>query len=194
MAPCSATPNPAQQWTVAPQPSNVTLRLAASPTFCANVAGYGTSTGSQVWLYTCNENDCKGNCLWDSGPAGHEVVNPISGLCLSDGDVPLMPQTCAPGSPSYGAAYCNSSLPFSDRVDALWDAMSPQERLYFFSIPIRVSARTAALRVCTCAYACVVCAALPLLQPNDFNSELNLKSFYWDITGIAGLSPGNSEC
>lgn len=142
MQPCSPTANVAQEWAVAAPPSNVTLRLAAAPTFCANVAGYGTSAGSQVWLYTCDESDCKGNCLWaKDGSSGREIVNPISGLCLSDGDIPAAPQTCAPGSPSAGAAFCNASLPFSARVDALWDAMSPQERLYFFSIPIRVSRR-----------------------------------------------------
>jgi hypothetical protein len=139
MRPCSSTADPTQNWTTAPPPSNVTLRLAEAPTFCANVAGYGTTPSSQVWLYTCDESDCKGNCLWRAGPVNSsEIVNPLSGLCLSDGDVPLTPQTCAPGSPSFGAPYCDTSLPFSARVDALWDAMSQDERLFFFSIPIRV--------------------------------------------------------
>jgi hypothetical protein len=188
MRQCSPTADPTQQWDFVAPPSNVTLRLASAPTFCANVAGYGASPGAQIWIYTCDESDCKGNCLWEqrASPDGSELVNPLSGLCFSDGDVPLVPQTCAPGSPSFGAAYCNSSLPFSARVDALWNAMSPEERLYFFSIPIRVSQCRV---VCACLSINAIKACL-IMQPNDYNSVLNIKSFYWDITGIAGRNKG----
>lgn len=84
VAPCASPPSPQQSFAFqssGPSPSNTTVSITAVgfPTFCVNLAGYGTSAGTQAWLYTCGP-DCEGNCAWEQ--EGQAIVNPNSGLCL----------------------------------------------------------------------------------------------------------------
>jgi hypothetical protein len=144
--------------------NNNTIVAGSDETKCINLSGYGTSPGTQVWLFTCDVDDCKGNCDWTSqgGTANTTFINPESGLCLDDG-ASVFPRTCAPGSAEASLAFCNYSLPIEARVQDLVGRLSLQDKISLFSNPIK---------------------------PAGFNSSLNLKSFFWDITCIHGLSPG----
>lgn len=149
---------------------NHTLVLAAQRSSCLNLAGYGTSPGTQAWLFACSATDCRGNCDW-TAPApgvGGAVTQPESGLCLADGTAPppRRPRTCDPGSPSVALPFCNASLPFAARVEDMYARLTPDARLALFSLPI---------------------------QPAPYNATLNVAAFYWDITCIAGLSPGRLD-
>lgn len=64
----------AQSWTVVP---DHTLQVL---TDCMDVVGGGTSAGTLVQLHTCNGTGAQ---QWDQNSAG-ELVNPQSGLCLTD--------------------------------------------------------------------------------------------------------------
>ena len=64
----------AQSWTVAP---DHTLQVL---TDCADVVDSGTTSGTLVQLHTCNGTGAE---QWDQNGAG-EIVNPESGLCLTD--------------------------------------------------------------------------------------------------------------
>ena len=65
-----------------------------------------------MWLWTCNAEDCKGNCAWGPGNGtqpGGQVVNPGSGLCLDTGDGPSptpAPHTCDPGGEARPRCRC----------------------------------------------------------------------------------------
>ena len=164
MAPCTSSKlvDNSQLFTFAPG-GPITLTSTAQPTFCVNVEGYGTTPGSVAWLFTCN-TDCKGNCEWVN--SNSTLVNPLSGLCLDNGSEPPpppSPHTCDPASPSAGLPFCDYTQPIEARVADLWSRLSDDQRIDLFSIPI---------------------------QPNAYDPVLNLPSVYWDITCIAGLSPG----
>jgi hypothetical protein len=146
----------------------ISLTSASQPAMCVNLAGYGTAPGTAAWLFTCSAGNCKGNCQWAQG-AGGTLVNPGSGLCLDSGaepPPPPAPPTCDPGSPSAGLPFCDYTQPVAARVQDLWSRLSEAQRLQLFSIPI---------------------------QPNAYDPALNLPSVYWDITCIAGLSPGRID-
>jgi beta-glucosidase-like glycosyl hydrolase len=165
-APCAAG-DPSQRFNLTSGSGNaISLTAAGAPAFCANLAGYGTSPGTQVWLYTCSASDCQDNCAWTApAPAGAAgpLVNPASGLCLDAGTGPPAPHTCDPGSPAVGLPFCDGTLDLDTRIDDLWARLDNKTRVDLFSIPI---------------------------QPNAAGGPLNLPSVYWDITCIAGLSPG----
>lgn len=149
---------PTQAFTLTPGSGNaISLVSTAAPKFCANLAAYGTSPGTAVWLFTCTPTDCVGNCAWQrnaSLPAA--LVNPGSGLCLEDaGAAPVAPHTCDAGSPAVGLPFCDASLPVSARVDDLYARLSTQQRIELFSIPA---------------------------EPNTYDPVLNIPSVYWDIT------------
>lgn len=160
MAPCDAG-NAAQVFALVA--ANNSLVLAGQRAQCLNLQGYGTSPGTVAWLYSCSAANCKGNCDWRVQANG-QLLQPESGLCLSDGTGPLKPRTCEAGSPSAGLPFCDFSLPFGERVDDLYARLSPDARLDLFTLPINAPA---------------------------FNATLNLLSFFHDITCIQGLSPGN---
>ena len=171
MAACVSPPPPTQRFTLthATGANAISLVATAAPGNCVNLAGYGTSPGTQAWLFACTPQDCKGNCAWAAGAAPGSLLNPASALCLDSGaepPPPPAPATCAPGSPSVDLPFCNAALPVGARVEDLWGRLSEDQRLGLFSIPI---------------------------QPNAYDPALNLKSVFWDITCIAGLSPGRLE-
>lgn len=112
---------------------NNTLVLRADPSKCANVAQYGKQPGAVVWLYTCSSSDCEGNCEWNVN--GSAWVNPISGLCLDDGQEPALPYSCAPGSPSHGLPFCDYTLAVDARIADLIARMDVQSKINQFSIP-----------------------------------------------------------
>jgi len=168
LAPCDGSPS--QSWALSsdPGPNAISLTLTAAPALCANLAGYGTTPGTQAWLYACSPADCKGNCAWarDAALPG-ALRNAGADLCLNAGAAPPPgpppPHTCDPGSPSAGLPFCDAGLPVRARVEDLFARLSDAQRVQFFSVPA---------------------------QPNDFDAALNLPAVFWDITCIAGLSPG----
>jgi beta-glucosidase-like glycosyl hydrolase len=171
MAPCVSPPPPTQQFSLtgATGANAISLVAAAAPGFCVNLANYGTTPGTQAWLFSCSAADCKGNCAWSAGSGAGHLVNPASALCLDSGvepPPPPPPHTCAPGSPSAGLPFCDFLLPVAARVADLYSRLSFAQRIELFSIPI---------------------------HPNTFDPVLNLKSVFWDITCIAGLSPGHLD-
>ena len=168
LAPCDG--GPAQNWVLSPGggANAISLTLAAAASMCVNLAGYGTTPGTQAWLYTCTPSDCEGNCVWERDAAfADSLRNPGAALCLNAGAAPPPgpppPHTCDPGSPSAGLPFCDASTPVAARVEDLYARLSDAQRTAFFSIPA---------------------------QPNAFDPALNIPSVFWDITCIAGLSPG----
>jgi beta-glucosidase-like glycosyl hydrolase len=142
-------------------PANSTWVLAAAPGYCVNVADYGVTPGSTVWLYECSAAACKGNCAWAASGTGGEWVNPISGLCLQDFPGPPLPFTCAPGSPAAGLPFCDPALPVGDRVADLLARLDLPSRIGQFSAPV---------------------------QRFAFVPSLNVKHFVWDATCIHGIA------
>jgi GH25 family lysozyme M1 (1,4-beta-N-acetylmuramidase) len=93
---CNGTP--AQAWQAAP---DGTVRINGK---CLDVEFGATASGSAVDLYSCNGTQAQ---QWRLMPAGlgFNLVNPVSGLCLSDpgdtttGGTQLVIATCTPGDP-----------------------------------------------------------------------------------------------
>ena len=134
MLPCNSVAG-LQTWVFLP---NNTIVLASLPAQCVNLAAYGTTPGTQIWLADCATGGCKGNCDWEAAPngawrnSGSQLVSAVNSLllgaerfpphmkravqCIDDGEEPPAPQTCAPGSPSAEMPFCDISLPFSTRV------------------------------------------------------------------------------
>jgi beta-glucosidase-like glycosyl hydrolase len=170
METCVSPPPPAQlfNFTGATGANAISLVATAAPTFCANLAGYGTVPGTQVWLFTCTPADCESNCAWVASSGAGHFLNPNSGLCLDSGTEPhpTVPHTCADGSPSAGLPFCDYTQPIAARVADLYSRLSFDQRIELFSIPIHA---------------------------NTYDPILNLKSVFWDITCIAGLSPGHLD-
>lgn len=166
LAPCDGSP--AQAWALAPSAgaNAISLTLAALPALCANLAGYGTTPGTQVWLFSCTPADCEGNCAWDGALPG-ALANPATRLCLNAGAAPPAPppgpHTCDPGSPAAALPFCDGAAPVAARVDDLFSRLSDAQRVALFSLPA---------------------------APNAYDPVLNIPSVFWDITCIAGLSPG----
>lgn len=162
MSPCISALN-TQQFTLRTTPGEtISLVSALDTTFCVNLSDYGTIPGTPVWLYTCSPTDCEGNCAWNQNASA--IVNPSSGLCLNAASPPPpLPHTCALNSPSVNLPFCDSTRPVDERVADLYSRLSQAQRIQLFSIPA---------------------------EPNTYDAILNLKSVYWDITCIAGLSPG----
>lgn len=159
LAPCDGTPQ--QDWNLVPGGGDnaISLTLAANTALCVNLAGYGTTPGTQVWLYTCTDA-CEGNCAWQRDAAFPGALrNPGSSLCLNAGAAPPPgpppPHTCDPGSPSVALPFCDGSAPVAARVEDLFSRLTDAQRTAFFSIPA---------------------------QPNAFDADLNLPSVFWDIT------------
>lgn len=168
--PCNdSSINPLQQqfnFTSAPNnPSTnaISLTVRGDTSYCANLAGYGTTPGTQVWLYQCSESDCQENCAWYYNSSTATITNPLSSLCLDSNTGPPKPRTCDPDSPSSSLPFCDYTLDLDSRIDDFYNRLSTDEQIALFSIPI---------------------------QPNAMNENLNFPSIYWDITDIAGLSPG----
>ena len=88
LEPCQAGAS-AQVWTVIESNNSIVLR--DHPSYCINVKDYGKTADSVVWMWTCNANDCHGNCDWRWQSNG-QLVNGASGLCLVD--LPPPPRTC----------------------------------------------------------------------------------------------------
>lgn len=171
MSPCVTPPSPQQLFnlTGASGANAISLVMTAAPSFCVNLAGYGTTPGTQAWLFSCSPADCKENCAWEASPGAGHFSNPSSGLCLDSGaepPPPPSPHTCEPGSPSAGLPFCDYTLPIATRVADLYSRLSFDQRIELFSIPIHA---------------------------NTYDPVLNLKSIFWDITCIAGLSPGHLD-
>ena len=148
-------------------PGNSSLVLAGQRGTCLNLAGYGTSPGTSVWLFSCSAADCKGNCDWSPAPVpvpAAELVNSKSGLCLQDGTPPPpLPHTCETGSPAYDLPFCDPALPVDERVADLLARLDTATKIQQFSIPV---------------------------SHFVYNSTLNLKGFLWDLTCMRGISPG----
>lgn len=146
--------------------SNNTLVLRTNHTQCINLAGYGTSPGTSVWLYGCDPlpyYSCQGNCDWEPITNEH-YQNNESGLCLDDGYTPPMVRTCDPRSPAYAYPLCNSSLPLPERVDDLVSRLSLDYKIQLIMLP------------------------LPPSVNSMINSTFPLAAFHWDITTIHGVS------
>jgi beta-glucosidase len=136
------------------------------PAACVNLAGYGTSPGTQVWLYGCigPGYTCNGNCDWEWGADG-ALRNRESGLCLDDSWAPPMPPTCAAGTPAAALPFCNPALPRAARAADLTARLSTELKLALFALPL---------------------PSVPFSQLT--NASLGLAAFYWDTTMIHGLS------
>ena len=164
MSACVAGGDPRQRFAYVA--GNASIVLAGQPGQCLNLEGYGTSPGTTVWLFSCNADDCKGNCAWAPSPSptvAGRIVNPGSGLCLQDGTPPPLPQTCAAGSPSYALPFCDPALPVEARVADLLSRLDLKTKVQQFSVPVSRFA---------------------------YNSTLNLKGYLWDLTCMRGISPG----
>ena len=74
----------AQRWTVG---SDGTLRVH---NHCLDIAGQGSAAGQQVQLWQCTRGPRE---IWVQGTAG-EIVNPASGLCLTDSGSSTRMGTC----------------------------------------------------------------------------------------------------
>jgi len=165
MAACIAGGDPTQAFAYAA--NNASLVLAGQRGSCLNLEGYGTTPGTEVWLFSCSAGDCRGNCDWSPAPSptvAGALTNAASGLCLQDGTPPPpLPQTCAAGSPSYGLPFCDPALPVEARVADLLSRLDTKTKIQQFSVPVSRFA---------------------------YNSTLNLKGFLWDLTCMRGISPG----
>jgi len=146
-----------------PSDNSISLTAKADTTYCANLAGYGTSPGTQIWLYQCSPSDCQENCAWYYNSTTLTLSNPVSSLCFDSAMGPPKPKTCDPSSPSYNLPFCDYTLDLDTRIDDFYNRLSLAEQIALFSIP---------------------------LHPNNINDDLNFPSIYWDITDIAGLAPG----
>ena len=166
LAPCDDSA--AQRFALSADSTANAISLTEAPAFCVNLAGYGTTAGTQAWLHTCTPTNCKQNCAWQRVPAHPGALqNPESALCLNAGaPPPPLPHTCAPGSPAAALPFCDYALPIADRIADLYARLSFDQRVELFSIPI---------------------------HPNTYGAALNLKQIFWDITCIAGLSPGKLD-
>ena len=142
----------------------------ADVTKCLNLAGYGTTSGTEVWLYGCvgTGYTCEGNCDWESISGGGKATillqNSQSQLCLDDGYAPIMLRTCEVGSPSFNLPFCNSSLSRQVRIKDLIARLSYEAKLALYVLPLPVS--------------------LTALV----NETLGLAAFGWDVTLIHGIS------
>ena len=144
MSPC--TGSPAQSFDVIS--SNSTIMSRFDPAKCVNLAGYGTTPGTAVWLYGCVPPNytCEGNCDWHPAPDEH-FVNAESGLCLDDGGPP-MPHTCAPGSAAVGLPFCDTSLSFAARAADLVARLTREAKEALYVLPLPVSAPALVNRRC----------------------------------------------
>ena len=165
MSACLPGGSPTQSFSFTP--GNSSLVLSGQRSSCLNLAGYGTSPGTPVWLFSCSAGDCEGNCDWSPAPSPSSpgsLANAASGLCLQDGTPPPpQPHTCAPGSPSFTLPFCDPSLPVASRVSDLLARLDVRTKIQQFSIPVSRFA---------------------------YNRSLNLKGFLWDLTCMRGISPG----
>jgi hypothetical protein len=149
MAPCIAGGDPTQAFAYVA--GNASIVLAGQVGSCLNLQGYGTTPGTEVWLFSCSAGDCKGNCDWAPAPsptAAGPLTNAASGLCLQDGTPPPpLPQTCAAGSPSYGLPFCDPALPVEARVADLLARLDLKTKVQQFSIPVSRFAYNATLNL-----------------------------------------------
>jgi hypothetical protein len=145
--------------------SNNFIVSRVSPTKCINLAGYGNTSGTIVWVYGCigSGYSCEGNCDWEY-INNDSLQNSESKLCLDDGYAPPMLHTCDPGSPSFTLPFCDQTLTRKERIQDLISRLSLSYKLSLFALPLPVS--------------------LPALV----NETLSLAAFNWDITTIHGLS------
>ena len=145
--------------------SNNFIVSRVSPTKCINLAGYGNTSGTIVWVYGCigSGYSCEGNCDWEY-INNDSLQNSESKLCLDDGYAPPMLHTCDPGSPSFTLPFCDQKLTRKERIQDLISRLSLSYKLSLFALPLPVS--------------------LPALV----NETLSLAAFNWDITTIHGLS------
>lgn len=161
LSPCDGSAS--QAFDVLNDGSNLIV-ARSRPAACINLAGYGTTPGTEVWLYGCTGAGytCQGNCDWHWG-AGGTLTNKDSGLCL-DYTAPMVP-TCTAGSPSAGLPFCDSTLSISARAADLTSRLSQELKLTLFSLPL---------------------PSVPFEKLT--NTTLGLAAFYWDVTMIHGLS------
>ena len=134
---------------------------------CVYLAGYGTTPGTQVWLYGCSGAGytCEGNCDFTPGvPDAHHYRNAESGLCLDDGFAPPQLPTCAPGSPAASLPLCDPALSLETRAADLVSRLSSEYKQKLLMLPFPPSE-----------------AAL-------VKSSFPLAAFYWDVTLIHGVS------
>ena len=146
--------------------------LASEPTFCLNLLAYDPPAGTEIWLYTCTQSGCQGNCDWTishpsplDGGGSLQLRNEESGLCLDDGSL-VLPGTCEAGSPSFGLPFCDYNLPLDARVRDLQSRLTLEQRKALFVTPY---------------------------PPSAYDPVLNLKSMWWDITCIQGLSLNQAD-
>lgn len=84
MLPCNSDQG-LQTWVFLP---NNTIVLASLPAQCVNLAAYGTTPGTQIWLADCATGGCKGNCDWEAAPngawrnSGSQLVSVLESLFL----------------------------------------------------------------------------------------------------------------
>ena len=78
----------------------------------------------------------------------------------------VLPHTCANGSVAYELPFCNPTLPLSDRVSDLLGRFTLEQKVQQFSIPA---------------------------SEFQFQPDLNLKQFLWDITCMRGIAPNAIE-
>ena len=162
-SPCDGSPS--QAFDLLADGSNLIV-ARSRPAACINLAGYGTSPGTPVWLYGCRGAGytCNGNCDWEL-TAGSALRNRESGLCLDDGYAPPLLPTCAAGAPSAGLPFCDASLPNAARAADLTARLNTELKLALFALPL---------------------PSVPFSKLT--NETLGLAAFYWDTTMIHGLS------
>lgn len=177
--PLHGTGSPAQSFDVIS--SNSTIMSRFDPAKCVNLAGYGMTPGTAVWLYGCVPPNftCEGNCDWHPAPDAH-FVNAESGLCLDDGGPP-MPHTCAPGSTAFGLPFCDTSLSFSARAADLVSRLTREAKEALYVLPLPVSAPALVNRRCGCwlgdarvSHPAAAVTPLPALQPRPRGLHVGL--------------------
>ena len=166
MSACGTGPAGAQSFDmVATNGGSIVVR--ADNVKCVNLAGYGTTPGTQVWLYGCSGPGytCQGNCDFTAGvPDAQHYRNKESGLCLDDGYVSPQLPTCAPGSPAAGLPLCDPTLSLEMRAADLVSRLTSEYKRKLLMLPF------------------------PPSEEALVNSSFPLAAFYWDVTLIHGVS------
>jgi len=95
---------------------------------CMDRSGYGTTPGTQVWLFSCTNAF---NQVWYYNQTDQTIRAKDSQLCL-DTEYDSGPSACE-SDPGMSMPFCDYSLPISERVKNLVSNLTQQEKYTLFN-------------------------------------------------------------